>query len=341
MTMDFTQRVSFIEKAKTSGIDAATQALEVSEETAHAWWDWYRRQVCKPMVWYQRGAEGQILEPTPGDGRELGDFSLIAKQASTVRFQGKVYSVQREGLYRFMVIPDKMRNLISLRNDHSLIPLLMALSNLQIHGNRHDSESIETLKARLYTDPWISVTCGTISALAVNILHEQGFRARWVHTLTLEDWNTYDNGHSLLEVFAPQMGKWILADVDMGLLFREGDSFLNAYEFWQTVDRGEQPEFFVLSPKEIDPFYLSPSGFNYALWARWDLKDRKGKWRWYQRIFQVLGIGREGKDGETKKWVFFGPRVKIREYYGDPDHSVILEKKEWLEEFYGGCNSEL
>ena len=46
-------------------------------------------------------------------------------------------------------LPQGVQNLISLRDGKSLVPLLMALSALQVHGNRHDVSPDQVGKLRL------------------------------------------------------------------------------------------------------------------------------------------------------------------------------------------------
>ena len=336
MTVDFAKRVSFVREAQENGVETAAEAVGLSEETAREVWEWYQTEVCYPTVHYQCGSHREVLQPTEADGPDLETLGLVVSGVSHVRFRGQAYSVEREGVYRFAVIPETVRCLISLPEERPLIPLLRALACVQIHGNRYDGESVEQLKERLLREPWLSITCGTIAGLSVSILQEERFRARRVGALTLDEWNTYDNGHALLEVFDPEAGKWMLADVDMGLLFRKGETFLSAYEFWQAVARDEQPEFFVLSDKEIDPFFMSPGGFNYSLWMRWKMRDEGGTWDWYRHIFQVPCIIREGAEDEPTQRVYFGPEEPLREYFGEDEAMVIMEEGEWVEELYGG-----
>jgi len=114
----------------------------------------------KALVLYQSGETWEPVVAKEGTARDLRDFGLIAKGVAQIQFQGRVYAVEREGLYRFMALSRGVRNLISLRDEHSLLPLLQALAALQVHGNRDDRESLEALKKRLLTEPWVCLTCG-------------------------------------------------------------------------------------------------------------------------------------------------------------------------------------
>ena len=242
------------------------------------------------MVLYQSGETWEEVRSEGGTGKELASLGLIGKGVPRVQFQGKTYGVEREGLYRFMLLPESLRNLISLRNDRSLIPLLMALSALQVHGNRHDPESIESLKKRLLVDPWVCITCGKIARLASAILSAEGYKTRMVGCSTLEERNGYNDGHSIFEVYSPEAGKWILVDADMGLLFKAGGAFLDAQEVGKLVKQDRRPEFSSLAQKAavLDPFFLRSDGYNYALEFRWLWGTPEGKWQWYRRVLQRI-----------------------------------------------------
>ncbi len=250
-----------------------------------------RKRKTQPLVLFQTGDVWEEVRSEDGTGEELADLGLIGKGVSRVRFQGKTYPVRREGLYRFMLLPESLRNLISVRNERSLIPLLMALSALQVHGNRQDSENKETLKKRLLVEPWVCITCGNIARLAGDVLSTEGYKTRIVGSSTLEEPNFYNDGHAMFEVYWPEAGKWILVDADMGLLFKAGGVFLGAQEVGELVKQDRRPEFFSLAQKAavLDPFFLGPDAYNYALEFRWLWGTPEGKWRWYRRVMQRVG----------------------------------------------------
>jgi hypothetical protein len=246
----------------------------------------------RPMVLFQSGDVWEEVHSEDGTGEDLTKLGLIGKGVSRVRFQGKAYSVEREGLYRFMLLPESLRNLVSLRSQRSLIPLLMALSAFQVHGNRQDRENNETLKKSLLEEPWVCITCGTIARLASGILSAEGYKTRMVGSSTLEEPNFYNDGHAMFEVYWPKAGKWILVDADMGLLFKAGETFLGAQEVAERVKQDRRPEFFYLAQKAavLDPFFLGPDAYNYALEFRWLWGTPEGKWHWYRRVMQRVAI---------------------------------------------------
>ena len=247
----------------------------------------------RPLVLYQSGDICEEVRGERGTGKDLAGLGLISKGVSRIQFDGKSYSVEREGLYRFMLLPVSLRNVISVRSERSLVPLIMAVSALHVHGNRHSAESVEALKKRLLVEPWVSIICGHIAQLTSQILSAEGYKTRNVGTSTLEEPNGYNDGHAMFEVYWPEAGKWILVDADVGLLFKADGQFLGAEEVARRVKEDRRPEFFVLAQKAavIDPFFLrSDDGYNYALESRWLLATPEGKWRWYRRVMQRITI---------------------------------------------------
>jgi hypothetical protein len=286
---EYTRR-RFLETAATAAVGGAALDATLPQVAKSQAADSRTKWKTRSLVLYQSGGIWEEVAGESGTGKELAEFSLISKGVAQVQFHGKTYCVQREGLYRFMLLPDSLRNLISLRDGRSLIPLLMAISALQVHGNRQDPEGRPALKNRLLIEPWVCTTCGNIARLASEILSGEGYQTRMVGCSTLEEPNGYNDGHAMFEVYWPEAGKWILVDADMGLLFKAGEQFLGAEEVAKAVKEDHRPEFFVLAQKAavLDPFFLRPDGYNYALEFRWQWGTPEGKWQWYRRVMQRI-----------------------------------------------------
>ena len=47
---------------------------------------------------------------------------------------------------------------------------------------------------------------------------KNGVKSRLVSSLTLDSWNSYDNGHIMIEVFRPELKKWVVYDIDLSLI---------------------------------------------------------------------------------------------------------------------------
>lgn len=322
----FAQGVTFINEALKGDWDEAAKRASMDESEARAWGHWYEKEVCVPWVSHESTEGIEVIEGREGHATSIHDLPLVAKGIEEVEFGGAVYPLAKEGLYRFLVLTQSVRNLIVARENHWL-PILQGLSALQVHGNREDGTPVEELKARLPTCAFLCITCGTIASLAASILDDLGFRTRLVGGLTMEDWNTYDNGHALFEVFSPHAEKWVLADVDMGFLFRHSDVYLDAGEMWECLNQRRALELVPLTNAIVDPFFAGAWGFNWFLRFRHKWQDEEGKLGWYKRILQAVHIQHDDKR------IYVGDREKILAYVGE-ESVEVLPYPEWRQRLY-------
>jgi len=322
----FCRRVTFIGEVHKSGWGQAREKLSVDEGQARVWWDWYQQEVCTPWVIHETPDCFREIEPQSGEAADVNNLPLIVSDVPQVQFAGQVYPLERDGLYRFLTLTQSVRNLIVAR-DNNLLAILRGLSTLQVHGFRDMEKPLDELKAMLPTCSFVGITCGTISGLSASILTDLGFRTRSVGGLTLGDWNTYDNGHSLFEAYCPRAKKWILADVDMGFVFRQGDAYLDVGQLWLALQEGQSFDLVPLANSLVDPFFESPTGFNYFLRFRWKWQNDQGKLAWYRRILQAVSLS----DGGNR--VFLGGKDRIVEYVGED--AEVLPYAEWRVRFYG------
>lgn len=107
------------------------------------------------------------------------------------------------------------------------------LANRHIHGYKNDFISYEGAK-KILDQPKLSTTCTTISEISIRYLAEKGIKARFILLLTLEEWNTYNNGHSLIEIWNGK--QWILVDIDLKNVFVKSGNLLNATELCSIED---------------------------------------------------------------------------------------------------------
>jgi len=129
-----------------------------------------------------------------------------------------IYDFNKEGLYRIMS-PGNGVFIHKIVFTEDLDALLSSLSWLTSHGNVDNKLTNKLLIKKLHNDK-IYVTCGVITQLAVKILKEKGFKARFVMSMAKpSNWNSYNNGHSLIEVFNERYEKWVLYDLDNNFYF--------------------------------------------------------------------------------------------------------------------------
>jgi hypothetical protein len=270
-------------------------------------------------VFFQDDDEWAESEGSPGDAAGVEGLDLVATGLEKVSFEGKVYPLEREGLYRFVKFPSAVTNLIARRDENSLLPVLKGLSQLHIHGKKHDG--LEDAVKKIKTMPWMIQTCGPARNLAYTVLRKQaGFWPRSIDTLTTEKLSGFDDGHSLLEVYDPARKKRILADIDMGLLFKKGDIFLDAYELRNVIREKGDYELVRLSSVEIDP------EFSIALYGRLQTASPQRIKDWYRRVFQIVAI-----DGDALTWDE-GSRKRVTDLWGAS--AIKGGEAEWVKRHY-------
>ena len=59
----------------------------------------------------------------------------------------------------------------------------------------------------------------------------QQIESRVVQTLTVEDWNSYNNGHTMIEIYRHDFNKWVLYDLDNNAYFSANQIPLSLLEF--------------------------------------------------------------------------------------------------------------
>ena len=206
------------------------------------------------------------------------------------------------------------------------LPLLALISSEVVHGNADDgrsfSNNIKSLSRRN-----LRLTCGSISAFARDILTHFDVKSRIVSTLTLEAWNTYDNGHTLIEVFIPDLDRWILVDLDLKKLFwiDSTNTLASAIDFYfypfeeiKIID--------LVNSTVID---YSREEYNVTNEYLFYLTND-----WYKKMFQTVGI----IDESTGKTFFPVEKIssnKARRIIEYPNSSFkLMEHEEFSKKFY-------
>lgn len=270
-------------------------------------------------VYFQADEDWEEVEAAGGDATRVEALELVATGVERVKFEGKVYPLKREGLYRFVKFPSGVTNLIARKDKDSLLPVLKGLAQLHIHGKKHDG--LEDAPKKLRTMPWLIQTCGPARNLAYTVLRKQaGFWPRSIDTLTGEKLSGFDDGHSLLEVYDPVRKQRLLVDIDMGLMFKKKGRFLSAHELWSLLRKKEDFELFRLSRVEVDP------EFSIALYARMQTARPARIKDWYGRVFQIIAI-----DGEALVWDE-ASRKRVTQVWGKA--AIKSTDVEWVKKYY-------
>ena len=280
----------------------------------------------KPIVYHAFLEKIQMVDVVSNeDGNELPDELVIPKDKYI--FSGNTYNLDKEGVYRF-VNPGKY-NIQRIVFEKDLNALLSSIAWIYSHGNNDDEKEYSEILQKAKSEK-IFATCGTISNWSVQFLKEFGVKARIVAVLTLDDWNSYDNGHILVEVYREELKKWILYDVDNDAFFSSNGIPLSLLEFVKKVREDDYDIEFIARKNDIDisNFVDRENSYDYGFLIEARFLNEQTRRKWYKRVFQVPMIVDEGKS------CFFDNtnKDKILSY---SSFYEFLDKKEFLDRFYG------
>ena len=211
--------------------------------------------------------------------------SLIIKKGN-YQFENESYELRDEGLYRF-IFPTKS-NQQRIVFEENIEALLSSICWIFTHGNSDDNKSyVEIQQKALHSK--IFATCGPLVSWTSSFLEKLDVKFRIVSTLTVDTWNSYDNGHILIEIFSKDLNKWIVYDLDNSCYFVNNQTALSLLEFVEKVKLDEY-EIKRLSNKistDISNFKDKKSGYDYAFLIESRLSNQKQLRKWYKHVIQV------------------------------------------------------
>ncbi len=259
--------------------------------------------------------------PAPDDCPKLPDTLIIPP--GTYQFRGRAFVLDREGLVRFLDVGKELRQRIVFKEDpHALLSgIAWIVSHGRLDGGKSPQVLAESAKTRK-----LFMTCGSVSSWAVSVLRDHGFRARTVSSVTLENWNTYDNGHAMLEMSRKDAGKWVLYDVTANAFFTREGTPLSLVEFAYAVMAGLEYEMVpIAADTTLDVSgFRSPDGTaDYTFHAERLFGDAR---QWYRRIMEVPMIegfhfdeaNRERIRGYSKSYKYIDKDEFRKRFYGEP-----------------------
>ncbi len=259
----------------------------------------------------------------PAEGKRVPELpAQWIIEPGVYSFRGKTYALQQEGLYRFLV-PGAI-NAQRIVFDGDVEAFLSAIAWVVSHGNADNALSVDE-KTRAAAERKLFLTCNAVSEWAAALLREVGVSARVVTTLTLDAWNDYDNGHTMLEVYSQAWKKWVLYDLDNDQRFQEQNVPLSFVEFARRVASGRY-ETVSLSGDvygDISNFKAS-GGYDYGFYMEFVHADIRS---WYRRVVQVPMIF----DG--KRYVHFD-RDHSDRIHSYSSNYVYMDEARFMQTFY-------
>lgn len=252
--------------------------------------------------------------------------SLIISEGKYL-FSNKAYQLEDEGLYRF-IFPDS-QNQQRIVYHENIDALLSALTWIYTHGNMDNSKTPEEIYEKaMHTK--IFATCGGISKFVKTLLENQEIKSRVVSTLTLEEWNTFDNGHTMIEVFREDYDKWVLYDLDNNVYFVKDNIPLSLLEFVDLVKTTNYDIKYLATDTKLDVAnFKNKNGYEYSFYVEMINTDERYLKKWYERTIQVPLI--HADDGNL---YFFNDvdKEKIEKYSKKYQY---MNKNQFISEFYG------
>ncbi len=279
----------------------------------------------KPFVYHAFLDSIRLIPPTTfqDSTSELPGMLIITPGRFT--FYGNTYDLQQEGLYRF-VYPQK-ENQQRIVYYGNIDALLSSLSWIVSHGNSDHSKSYDelTLKA---TNSKLFINCGVVSDWGYHILSTQNKKSRPVRGLTLEEWNSYDNTHRLIEVYREKHHKWVLYDLDNNACFYQDETPLSLIEFSDLSASGEYRIQYLSNDNRLDVsnFLAKSTNYDYVFVAERLIDEHLLK-KWYKRVMQVPMIL------DNDKFYFFDEnnRSRIESHLSDCKY---VDKDRFIKMFY-------
>ena len=258
------------------------------------------------------------------DGIPLPASLIISK--GNYQFHGKTYRLDREGLYRFIFPVDENQQRIVYESN--LDSLLSSICWIFSHGNIDDGEDFSYVNKKALTSK-IFVTCGPLSSWANKFLDNLSIKSRIVSTLTLDPWNSYDNGHILVEIFRYDLNKWVVYDLDNGCFFTCNKKPLSLIEFVESVPLNNY-EIHRLTNRanmDISNFRDRKSNFDFAFIVESRLSNEEKLREWYRHVIQIPLI----LDG---KFSYFFNTEHVKKIQSYSSYHKFLEKDEFMKKFY-------
>jgi len=315
------ERYGVIDKLKNKVVNYFNTSIVPAGELSTS----YTRENNKPIVVYLNNNKinkiNKINKASKLKANEIPSELIIP--AGTYDFLGSHYLLQDEGLYRFF-LPGKINvQRIIYKND--LDSLLSSISWIVTHGNSDNRKSnLELSDKALHSK--LFLTCGNTSNWAHSILSKLNIKSRVVASLTMDNWNDYDNGHTLIEVWRDKHNKWVVYDLDNNSYFtsNKGTIPLNLLEFSQSVVRNDYKVIYLSVDTKLDVSNFMADGYNYNFFAENINVNIRG---WYRRVIQVPMI----YSGEKYYFMDEGNSKKVESYSTEYKY---MDKNSFLNKFY-------
>ncbi len=295
--------------------------------------------------------KGMYKLPARQSVKKVQALPLIIRKPQWVKFGDKYFFLQKEGLYRFWdwgkvkfssEFPDDMPKVLNGRKEKEyscvimyrgdVLKLMSSLATIHVHGRGHQDLSFSDQLSKMKRG-CISLTCGNFATFMISLFKKLGIKGRFAAGMCLgEPYNSYDNGHSLNEIFSTRLRKWILVDADVGQVFLKNGRYLNLYEVSELIRAKKDFDLQSLMVPEVGAWDTSEAvngnfpSFSFSGIAFGNENNVKA---WYRRVLRVPLLQAEGG------LYFFCENSRDRErVLRYSSEYKAIDKNEWLRRFY-------
>ena len=217
-------------------------------------------------------------------GQEADLPATLFIRPGDYNFCGHIFKVREEGLYRFINLGIQNEQRMVYEKDIDV--LLSSLAWIVSHGTADKKVDVEELSNKAKTGK-LFLDCGMIVSWAVSILRSHNIEARVVRAITAENWNYFDDGHVLMEVFHPQYGHLVLFDLDNNTRFWKNSKPLNLIELSEALKTGGLTVEFISGDSNLNPSdqFVEKYDSNFYHEAIYASTDQLTAW--YKRMIQI------------------------------------------------------
>ncbi len=287
--------------------------------------DFDENVIDRPIVYYLNGEEVVIITPS-GDHSSNALSDRLITSPGLYSIWGNSYNLSREGLYRF-VLPGK-ENIQRIVYRDDLDSFLSSVSWIVSHGNSDNKKSFSVLSAKALHSK-IFVTCGAVSKWAQELLSSIQVESRLVGGITIDEWNTYNNGHLLIEVWHKSWKKWVVFDLDNNSFFLPNDSEtpLSVIQWSEHVADRKYRIVHIAKDTRVDiSDFRGKNGFDYGFFSEGLNADIR---TWYARVMQVPFV----YDQDERLYRFMDKQWRERVEGYSPNYKY-LEKDIFFRKYY-------
>ncbi len=245
-------------------------------------------------------------------------------------FHDQTFDLGDEGMYRF--IRPGFENQQRIVYGHDIPVLLSSVAWIHSHGNSDNEKTFDEQERKAVSSK-LFMTCGSISSFAHDLLKRENIESRIVTMMTLDDLNTYDNGHVMIEVWDDILGKWVVYDLDNNVFFTSDGNPLNLYELLPLVATDDYEIEYLSNDARLDVSNFISGNFDYSLYSESVLADEQSMRDWYKRVIQVMFV-KEGGYYFTNELVH---KDRVQSY---SDRYKFLDREEF-DKFYAGDQGKL